>query len=126
MSVFGRDVPHQRLGDRAPVDGPALIVRAERKRFGRDTESLVPVVVSDVSVSGALLVLPGDVRPDLGQVLVLVIDGLRGAVRVRRVASIAPDEITIGVEFVDPTPEFLPTVYQWLGREAGLGSSRMV
>jgi hypothetical protein len=126
MSVFGRDVPHQRLGARAAVNGPALVVREERKRFGRDTEALVPVVVSDVSVSGALLVLPVHLRPDLGQVLILVIDGLRGSVRVRRLAALGPQEVTIGVEFVDPTPEFLPTIYQWLGREAGLGSARMV
>jgi hypothetical protein len=126
MSVFGRDVPYQRLGGRASVNGPALIVREGRKRFGRATESLVPVLVSDASVSGALLAIPGDVQPNLGQVLVLVIDGLRGSVRVRRVAAIRPDEITVGVEFVDPSPEFLPTIYQWIGREAGLGSPRMV
>ena len=126
MSVFGRDVPYQRLGGRASVNGPALIVREGRARFGRPAESLVPVLVSDASVSGALLAIPGDVRPNLGQVLVLVIDGLRGSVRVRRVAAIGPDEITVGVEFVDPTPEFLPTIYQWIGREAGLDSPRMV
>jgi hypothetical protein len=126
MSVFGRDVPYQRLGGRASVNGPALIVREGRKRFGRATESLVPVLVSDASVSGALLAIPGDVQPNLGQVLVLVIDGLRGSVRVRRVAAIGPDEITVGVEFVDPSPEFLPTIYQWIGREAGLDSPRMV
>ena len=126
MSVFGRDVPYQRLGGRASVNGPALIVREERKRFGRAAESLVPVLVSDASVSGALLVIPGHVRPDLGQVLVLVIDGLRGSVRVRRVAAIGPDEISVGVEFVDPSPEFLPTIYEWIGREAELDSPRLV
>ena len=84
---------------------------------------LVPVVIHDVSVSGALLSLPGDVRPDIGQVFHLVIDGERGAVRVRR--TTAAEGHLVGVEFIDPHPAFLPTIYHWLGRDAALGKSGM-
>ena len=123
MSAFGRDGPYQRLGDRARVAEPAAIAFEQRKRFRGSTEILVPVAVCDVSMSGALLALPDDMRPDIGQVLDLVIGGHRGAVRVRRTAP--ADSHLVGVEFIDPHPAFLQTIYEWLGRATELGSAEM-
>ena len=123
MAVYGRDVPYQRLGDRSRVTEPAAIALEQQRRFRRSVETLVPVVICDVSVSGALLSLPADMRPDIGQVLDLVIDGERGAVRVRR--STAAEGQLVGVEFIDPHPAFLPTIYHWLGRDAALGKADM-
>jgi hypothetical protein len=62
-------------------------------------------------------------RPDIGQVFDLLIDGNRGAVRVRRTAP--ADAHLVGVEFIDPHPAFLPTIYHWLGRSAALGKAGM-
>jgi hypothetical protein len=123
MAVYGRDVPYQRLGDRAQVAEPAAIALEQQRRFRGSIETLVPVVICDVSVSGALLSLPRDMRPDIGQVFDLVIDGDRGAVRVRRTTP--ADGLLVGVEFIDPHPAFLPTIYHWLGRDAALGKAAM-
>jgi hypothetical protein len=119
MAVYGRDVPYQRLGDRARVTQPAAIALEQQRRFRGSVESVVPVTICDVSVSGALLSLRGDIRPDIGQVFDLMIDGERGAVRVRR--TTAAEGHLVGVEFIDPHPAFLPTIYHWLGRDAALG-----
>jgi hypothetical protein len=62
-------------------------------------------------------------RPDIGQVFDLVINGARGAVRVRR--TTAAEGRLVGVEFIDPHPAFLPTIYHWLGRDAALGQAGM-
>ena len=123
MSVYGRDVPYQRLGERARIAEPAAIALEQRKRFRGTTETLLPVTICDVSMSGALLALPDDMRPDIGQVLDLVIDGHRGAVRVRRTAP--ADSHLVGVEFIDPHPAFLQTIYQWLGRATEVGTAEM-
>ena len=101
----------------------AAIALEQRKRFRGPTETLLPVTVCDISMSGAFLALPNDMQPDIGQVLDLVIDGQRGAVRVRRTAP--ADSHLVGVEFIDPHPAFLQTIYQWLGRdEVGVAEMR--
>lgn len=120
-----------RLGDRRPVDEVAhlaiLVVQQKRKPA---EEALVPVMVRDASITGACLVLPFDAaEPPVGQTLTLVIDGERGSVRVRwsrRVDDPALGQTaTCGVEFIDPHPTFLPSIYVWLDRQKALGGAKM-
>jgi PilZ domain len=124
MAVDGRRAYYQRLGDRSLVREPAAIVLERRKRFGRHSETRVAVEVRDVSMSGALLVLSNDVNVTIGQVVDLVLDGHRGAVKVRRLAPTGTATMC-GVEFLDPHPDFLPSVHRWLGREAAVENARM-
>jgi hypothetical protein len=120
-----------RLGDRRQVDEVAhlaiLVVQQKRKPA---EEALVPVMVRDASITGACLVLPFDAaEPPVGQTLTLVIDGERGSVRVRwsrRVDDPALGQTaTCGVEFIDPHPTFLPSIYVWLDRQKALGGAKM-
>jgi hypothetical protein len=125
---FGTYFPSKRLGARGRVDQPAEVIVAETRRFGRQVEVAHPVLVYDVSVSGASLILGSDLRPSIRQVLQLSIDGYRGAVRVRWVRDETDLEggagsLVFGVEFIDADPAFLPTVYAWLDRENVFGTS---
>jgi hypothetical protein len=87
-----------------------------RKRFGRVKEELIGAEVRDVSVTGALLAVRADAPLEVGQVCDLEITGQRGRTRIRRLTS-AQVELLCGVEFIDPRPPFLPTIFQWLGGE---------
>jgi hypothetical protein len=123
VTVFGSDVPHQRLGTRAHVDEAAAIALEQKRRFRAPSERLVQVTIRDVSVSGALLTVPADTDLEFRQVFDLMIDNHRGAVRVRRTTP--AEGHLVGVEFIDPYPAFLPTIHHWLGRSAALGTSQM-
>jgi hypothetical protein len=115
MDEIGRTVPDKRLGDRAKVRRAAIVIK-HRKRFGRVKEELVGVEVRDVSVTGALLAVPTDIQLQAGQECELEITGQRGRSRIRRLSP-ADGELLCGVEFADSRPAFLPTIYQWLGRD---------
>ncbi len=107
--------PQRRLGDRTQVRRAAIVIE-QRKRFGRVKEVQIGAEVRDVSVTGCLLAVPTDAPLEVNQVCDLEITGERGRMRVRRLTP-ADGELLCGAEFVDPRPAFLPTIYQWLGRE---------
>jgi hypothetical protein len=115
MDETAPTTPQRRLGDRTPVRRAAIVIK-QRKRFGRVKELQIGAEVRDVSFTGALLVVRADAPLEVGQVCDLEITGRRGRMRVRRLTPV-DGELTCGVEFADPRPAFLPTVYQWLGRE---------
>lgn len=119
-----RKASNQRLGDRAGVREPAVIVLVRQKRFGRSAETRVAVEVRDVSVSGALISLSEQVDVMVGQVFELVLDGHHGAVRVRRLEP-SGTSVMCGLEFLDPHPNFLAVVHRWLGRETAVADARM-
>ncbi|MBV9953102.1 MAG: hypothetical protein JO291_14210 [Acidimicrobiia bacterium] len=113
----------ERLGARARVDRRAEVIVEQVKRFGRRVEVAHEVLVHDVSVSGASLLLGSDVGPNVGEVLLLSIEGHRGLVRVRWIRDETgleggADGLVFGVEFIDGGPAFLPTVNEWLDQEA--------
>ena len=121
----------QRLGDRRPVEEVAhlaiLVVEAKKRPTA---EVLIPVMVRDASVTGACLVLPFDVQePRAGETSTLVIEGQRGLIRVRWARSVHDPALgpttTAGVEFADPHPDFLPSIYRWLDRQKAIGSAQM-
>jgi hypothetical protein len=121
----------QRLGDRHPVEEVAhlAILVIEQKRAPA-SERLVPVMVRDASITGACIVLPFDARPpEPGQNLILVIEGQRGNIRVRWSRNISDPAlgptVTCGVEFADPRPAFLPSIYRWLDRQKEIGTAQM-
>jgi hypothetical protein len=124
MAIGEQKASYQRLGDRSGVRKPAAIVFARPKRFRRSTETRVAAEVRDVSVSGALLVLPEPVDVVVGQVVDLVLDDQRGEVKIRRLAPTGT-AVMCGVEFVDPHPAFLSIVHRWLGRDAAVANARM-
>jgi hypothetical protein len=115
MDEPARTAPDKRLGDRAKVRRAAIVIK-HRKRFGRVKEELIGVEVRDVSVTGALLAVPAEVALQVGHHCELEITGARGETRIRRVEP-AGETLLCGIEFVDPRPAFLPTIYQWLGRD---------
>ncbi|MBV9952488.1 MAG: hypothetical protein JO291_11090 [Acidimicrobiia bacterium] len=123
MAPAGRGLNEQRLGQRAVVHEPATLIVEEQRRFRGSVAREVPVTIRDVSVTGALVALPEDVRPMTGQTVVLVIDGHAGRTRVRRSDGAASN--IVGLEFVDPHPAFLPIIHRWLGRSAALGDHDM-
>jgi hypothetical protein len=123
MTPPGRGLNDQRLGQRATVREPATLVVEEQRRFRGSVAREVPVTIRDVSVTGALVELPADVKPMTSQTVGLVIEGQAGRARVRRTGSLAAN--VVGLEFVDPHPAFLPTIHRWLGRAAALGDSDM-
>jgi hypothetical protein len=105
----------KRVGDRAQVRRAALVIQ-ERKRFGRVKELQIDAEIRDVSVSGALVAVQEGAPLSIGQGCDLEIAGERGRAWVRRLAA-EDGELLCGVEFMDARPAFLPTIYQWLGRE---------
>ena len=122
---------HHRLGDRRPVDELAhlaiLVLQQKRKP---PSELLVPVMVRDASVTGACLVLPAESAvPPSGQSLILVIEGERGNVMVRWAREVNDPAlgptVMCGVEFIDPHPAFLPSIYRWLDRQKVIGNAEM-
>ncbi|MBV9952069.1 MAG: hypothetical protein JO291_08970 [Acidimicrobiia bacterium] len=115
MDEVGRTASEKRVGDRARVRRAAIVIQ-QRKRFGRVKELQIEAEIRDVSVSGALLAVRSDAPLGIGQGCDLEISGDRGRAWVRRLAS-EGGELLCGVEFMDARPAFLPTVYQWLGRE---------
>jgi hypothetical protein len=115
MDEAARTASEKRVGDRAQVRRAAIVIQ-ERKRFGRVKELQIEAEIRDVSVSGALLAVREDAPLAIGQGCDLEISGDRGRAWVRRLAS-ENNELLCGVEFMDARPAFLPTVYQWLGRE---------
>jgi hypothetical protein len=115
MDELDRAAPQRRLGDRAQVRRAAIVIE-QRKRFGRVKEVQIGAEVRDVSVTGALLAVPPGAPLAVGQSCDLEITGQRGGVRVRRLNE-SDGDLLCGVEFLDPRPSFLPTIYQWLGRE---------
>jgi hypothetical protein len=122
---------HQRLGDRRQVDEVAhLAILVVQQKRAPASERLVPVMVRDASITGACLVLPFDAPPpETGQNLILVIEGERGNIRVRWSRNVEDPALgptlTCGVEFADPRPAFLPSIYRWLDRQKAIGSARM-
>jgi hypothetical protein len=115
MDEGARTAFEKRVGDRAQVRRAAIVIQ-ERKRFGRVKELLIDAEIRDVSVSGALLAVEEGAPLAIGQGCDLEIAGDRGRAWVRRLASEA-GELLCGIEFMDARPAFLPTIYQWLGRE---------
>ncbi len=120
-----------RLGDRRPVDKAAhlaiLVLRQKRKPAA---EMLLPVMVRDASVTGACLVLPSESPvPPSGQSLILVIEAERGNVIARWAREVNDPAlgptVMCGVEFIDPHPAFLPSIYRWLDRQKVIGSAEM-
>jgi hypothetical protein len=105
----------KRVGDRAQVRRAAIVIK-ERRRFGRVKELQIDAEIRDVSVSGALVAVREDAPLAIGQGCDLEIAGDRGRAWVRRLAQ-EDGDLLCGVEFMDSRPAFLPTVYQWLGRE---------
>jgi hypothetical protein len=124
MAMGDRRASNQRLGDRAGVREPAVIVLVRPKRFGRSTETRVAVEIRDVSVSGALIVVSEQIDAVVGQVVDLVLDGHQGSVRIRRLVP-SGTSVMCGVEFLDPHPNFLAVVHRWLGRETAVADARM-
>ena len=115
MSEPGQTAPQKRLGDRAQVRRAAIVIE-QHKRFGRVKEVRIGAEIRDVSVTGALVAVQVPAPLLVGQVCDLEISGQRGRMRIRRLTP-AESELMCGVEFVDPRPAFLPTIYQWLGRD---------
>ena len=117
MSFPGGRVP--RLGDRKPVNQPGELVVKRAGRLGRVKEIRVPVQIIDVSVSGASLRVPADAELTPKQLALFVVDDATGNVRV---VWLRPDgdAQACGVQFLDPRPAFLPTLYRWLGRESNI------
>jgi hypothetical protein len=105
----------RRLGERTEVHRAAIVIE-HRKRFGRVKEELITAEIRDLSVTGALLALPSATPLVVGQVCDLEISRERGRMRVRRIES-DETELLCGIEFIDTRPAFLPTIYQWLGRD---------
>jgi hypothetical protein len=129
MQGPGADMPKDRLGHRVRVDRPAEIVYfvPSNRRRKPPVEVRVPVTVYDVSVTGAALLLASD-PPQLGRSFGLIIDGYCGTVHARwRHAPSEPNApVVYGVQFADPRPPFLPTIYEWLDRAKEIGNAKMI
>jgi hypothetical protein len=106
------ETSQRRLGERAQVRRAAIVIETH-KRLGRTKERLVDAEVRDVSITGALLVVPADTPLQAFQVCELEIVRDRGRIRIRRLEPDGAD-LLAGVEFIDPRPAFLPTIHQWL------------
>jgi PilZ domain len=121
MSFPGGQVP--RLGDRTSVDQVGVLTVKRQGRLGRVKEVSVPVQILDVSMSGASVRAPADAELVPRQLAVFTVGDASGAVRI---VWIRPDDTQnrmCGVQFLDPRPAFLPTLYRWLGRETETGPS---
>jgi PilZ domain len=116
MSFPGGRMP--RLGDRKPVDQEGELLVKRQGRLGRVKEISIPVQILDVSISGASVRAAADAELVPKQLAVFSVDGAAGNVRL---VWIRPDEDghrMCGLQFLDPRPAFLPTLYRWLGRES--------
>lgn len=114
-----------RLGQRRPVARAAELRYPARGRFGRAREITVPVTLLDVSVSGAALALSSEPMIIPGFRCELGVEGAWGRVRVMWIRGEGDNDRRCGVEFVDPRPAFLPTLYEWLEREAAVQDTPM-
>jgi hypothetical protein len=119
MSYPGGRVP--RLGDRKAVDQSGRLIVKRQGRFGRVKELVIPVQILDVSISGASLRATREEEILPKQLALLDVDGASGNVRVIWIRPEDDEHIAFGVQFLDPRPAFLPTLYRWLGRETALG-----
>jgi hypothetical protein len=115
MSYPGGHVP--RLGDRTPVDQVGELVVKRQGRLGRVKEVSVPVQILDVSISGASMLVPGDADLAPKQLALFAVDGSVGNVRIVWLRPDNAQNLLCGVQFLDPRPAFLPTLYRWLGHE---------
>jgi hypothetical protein len=116
MSYPGGRVP--RLGDRKAVDQAAELVIRRQGRFGKVKEIVIPVQILDVSISGASLRAPGGSELSAKQLAILSVGGATGNVRLIWMRPEGTGNDICGVQFLDPRPAFLPTLYRWLGRES--------
>ncbi|MBV9952862.1 MAG: hypothetical protein JO291_12970 [Acidimicrobiia bacterium] len=119
MSYPGGRVP--RLGDRKAVDQSGQLVVKRQGRFGRVKEIVIPVHILDVSISGASLRAGREEEITPKQLALLDVGGDTGNVRVIWMRPEDESHVALGVQFLDPRPAFLPTLYRWLGRETALG-----
>jgi hypothetical protein len=117
--ISGRP-PVQRLGDRRRVNEPASLRLLVKKRFGKAQEVDVPVVIVDISVTGAALQVPDDLDVAIRQMFGLGIRDMWSNVRCVWVRRGANNAQYCGVIFIDPYPPFLPMVHEWLGRDKAL------
>ncbi len=120
MSYPGGRVP--RLGDRKPVDQSGELIVRRQGRLGRVKEITIPVHILDVSISGASLQVPPESGVTPRQLALLSVSGTTGNVRVIWVRPDGTGGEMCGVQFLDPRPAFLPTLYRWLERESPSGS----
>jgi hypothetical protein len=119
MSYPGGRVP--RLGDRKAVDQVGELTVKRQGRLGRVKEITIPVHILDVSISGASLRVPADSQLLPKQLALLGVGDETGNVRVIWIRPDAEGHDLCGVQFLDPRPAFLPTLYRWLGRESSVG-----
>jgi hypothetical protein len=117
MSYPGGRVP--RLGDRKAVDQSGRLIVRRQGRLGRVKETTIPVHILDVSISGASLRADKDAELVPKQLALLDVEGDSGNVRVIWMRPEDEAHLLCGVQFLDPRPAFLPTLYRWLGRESG-------
>ena len=118
MSYPGGRVP--RLGDRKPVDQTGELVVRQQGRFGRVKEITIPVRITEVSISGASVRAAGDAELSPKQLARFSVGGQAGNIRIVWLRPADGDELVAGIQFLDPRPAFLPTLYRWLGRETGV------
>jgi hypothetical protein len=119
MGYPGGRVP--RLGDRRSVDQSGQLIVKHQGRFGRVKEIAIRVQILDVSISGASLRATREEELAPKQLALLDVGGATGNVRVIWLRPEDEDHVAFGVQFLDPRPAFLPTLYRWLGRETALG-----
>jgi hypothetical protein len=65
--------------------------------------------------------IPADAGLSPKQMALLDVGGDTGTVRVVWMRPDGVDAAICGVQFLDPRPAFLPTLYRWLGRESAMG-----
>ena len=87
---------------------------------GRTILDEVPDIL-DVSISGASLRAGREQEITPKQLALLDVSGDTGNVRVIWMRPEDETHLALGVQFLDPRPSFLPTLYRWLGRESALG-----
>jgi hypothetical protein len=116
MSYPGGRVP--RLGDRKSVDQVGELVVKRQGRLGRVKEHSIPIQIMDVSISGASLRVPPDAELSPKQLALLSVGGQSGTVRIVWMRPDGSGNGLCGVQFLDPRPAFLPTLYRWMGRES--------
>jgi hypothetical protein len=118
MSYPGGRFP--RLGDRKAVDQVGELTVKRQGRLGRVKEVVIAVSIIDVSISGASIRVPPDSELVPKQLALLGVDGATGNVRIVWIRSDGAGNEICGVQFLDPRPAFLPTLYRWLGRESNV------
>jgi hypothetical protein len=87
-----------------------------KRRLGSPHLVTTPVVIVDVSVTGAAVQVPDDLAVTTRQMFGLGIGDEWSNVRCVWVRRAADGSQICGVIFVDPYPPFLPAIHAWLGR----------